>query len=80
MMSEASSPEPDPWSAGPKASWITVDNEVGAFDCRRCLIHEPFAIPVRFFEWHRQAASFVDEHRGCRAPAKAVEAVQTSLL
>lgn len=74
------SPEPDDWSAGTKFGWITVDNEVGAFDCRRCLIHEPFPMPVQFFDWHRQAAEFVAEHRGCKAAAKPVEQIQTSLL
>lgn len=73
-------PEPDDWSAGPKAGWIVVDNEAASFDCRRCLIHEPFDVPIDFFAWHRQAAAFVDEHRGCKQTAKPVEQVQTSML
>lgn len=73
-------PEPEDWTAGPKSGWIVVDTEVGAFDCRRCLVHQPFAMPVQFFEWHQQAAEFVADHRGCKAAVVTVPTPQASLL
>lgn len=64
----------DDWSAGPRASWIVVDTDAEAFDCRRCLIHEPFAVPVRSLrEWTAEAQAFVEEHRRCRAPVREAE-------
>lgn len=76
MDAPSASRDPDDWSAGPGASWIVVDNEAGAFDCRRCLIHQPFELPVEFFEWHRLAAVFVSEHRACKAPARPQEQIE----
>jgi hypothetical protein len=70
--------EPAEWTAGPRAAWIVVDTDGGAFVCRRCETREVFRLPTSLMTFTERAQRFVKAHLGCKGDV--AHPAQSSLL
>ena len=72
------SAEPEDWTAGPKAGWLTVEYDSGPaamLFCRRCSHGEDLDLPVSLETFTERSSAFVERHRSCKVSVPAEQGV-----